>query len=94
MAVDWEALEEGIQDALDRAEKRTDNRLASMASSLTRFTDEEIKALFPTPADVDRLKKLMEIVKSADNRNKKITRLKKNVEELAGVTLTLLEAFT
>ena len=93
MAIDWEALEKGIDDALDRAEKRTDDRLASLTSSLTRLTDEEVKSLFPTPADVDKLKKLMKIVKSADDHNQKVMQLGQNIEELGEVVLTLLEKF-
>jgi hypothetical protein len=90
MPIDWEALEGGIKEALDRAEERTDDQLAARASSLTRLTDEEIKALFPTPADVDRLKTLMQIVKSGEAHNKKVTRLKANAEYLADVVIKVL----
>jgi hypothetical protein len=92
MPYDWKAFENDINDALDNAEKRTDNKLASRVSSLTRLNDDEVKKLFPTPADVDKLKQLMKIVKSSDSRNKKVLNLTNNIETLAETAVKLLEA--
>jgi hypothetical protein len=93
MPVDWKTLEKEIDAALDRAEKRTDEKLCSLVSSLTRLTDEEVKKLFPIPADVEKLKRLMEIVKSSEDRNIKVINLTKNIEDLAETAIKLLEVF-
>jgi hypothetical protein len=93
MPVDWKTLEKEIDAALDRAEKRTDEQLCSLVSSLTRLTDEEVQKLFPKPADVEKLKKLMEIVKSSEKRNIKVINLTKNIEDLAETAIKLLEVF-
>jgi hypothetical protein len=93
MPIDWEKLGKEIDAALKRAEKRTDDKLASRVASLTRLTEEEIKDLFPTPADVDKLKKLMEIVKSDEDRNRKVVLLKTNIENVAETVVKLLEKF-
>lgn len=91
MPIDWEAFEREIDDEIAAAADRTNERLASQMSSLTRLTDEEIQELFPKPADLKNLTRLMEIVKSAEDDNIRITRLVENVEDLAGTALTLLE---
>ena len=91
--IDWEAFDREVDEALDRAEARTDDRLASRVSSLTRLTDEEVKLLFPTPADVEKLKSLMKIVKAAETRNQRLKKLMDNIENLGGTVLTILERF-
>jgi len=62
-------------------------------SSITRLTDDEIRKLFPDPADVKKLAELMEIVKRAGDRNQKINQIVENAEELGGIVLTLLQKF-
>ena len=71
------------------AAAETDRELAGEISSLTTMTDEEIEELFPAPHDKQRLAQLMEIVKSAEERNVKVSRIVANVEDLADVVLTL-----
>ena len=93
MPIDWDAFDASIDAEIDAAAERTNDRLASQVSSLTRMTDEEVKELFPTPADVKKLKRLMEIVKSAEEQNTKISRLVNNIEDLAGAALTLIQRF-
>ena len=93
MPIDWDEFESDIDDAADNAADRTDAKLASRISSITRMTDEEIEELFPKPADVKKLVNLMKIVKSAGDRNNKINKIISNVDELAGTVLTLLETF-
>ena len=56
-------------------------------------TDEEVKELFPKPADTKKLAELMKIVKSAEDRNTKINNIVANAEEFGGVVLTLLGKF-
>lgn len=93
MDIDWEEFQRCIDEEIEAAATQTSKRLASQASSITRLTDDEIVELFPKPADVQRLKQLMEIVKLAENENQKINRLVANIADLAGVTVTLLEKF-
>lgn len=93
MAIDWDKFQEDLEPIIEEAGKKTDNKLAGAISSVTRLTDEEIKKLFPDPADVKKLAQLMEIVKRADDRNKKINKIVKNAEDFGGIVLTLLEKF-
>jgi len=90
MPIDWS----DVDDAVRGAAKKTDDELAAKVSSLTRFTDNEIKKMFPEPADVDRLSRLMQIVQASTSEQQKINRLAKNIESLGGTVLTLLKALT
>ncbi len=84
---DWDAIDRGIDEAADR----TDEKLASAISSVTRLNNEEIRKLFPEPADVNKLNRLMKIVKQETERHNKINNLVANIEDLAGTVITLLE---
>jgi hypothetical protein len=88
MPIDWSDVDDAIKDAA----KKTDDELAAKVSSLTRFTDEEIKKLFPKPADVARLSELMQIVQASTSEQEKVNRLAKNIQSLGGTVLTLLKA--
>ncbi len=88
--IDWEAFKRDLPGMVASAGKRTDDKLANRVSSLTRLTDAEIKELFPTPADVEKLASLMAIVRSADDRNAKVSKLATNIESLAGTVITLV----
>ncbi len=90
MSIDFGRLRRQAQRAARDARRRTDEKLASSVSSLTVFTDEEVRELFPRPADVERLARLMEIVKSSDSDNRRLMRLKDNIDELGGTVLKLL----
>ncbi len=90
MAIDWDKFQNEVGGMVDNAGRRTDDRLASQISSITRLTDDEIKQLFPDPADVKKLAELMQIVKAAGSRNDKLNRLVANIENYGGVLLTLL----
>lgn len=93
MPVNWDQYDKELDSIIKSAAGRTDERLASKISSVTRMTDEEVKQLFPEPADARKLAKLMRIVKTAEDRNTKINNIVSNAEEFAGVILTLLEKF-
>ena len=93
MPIDWDKFNEDLDSAINDAAKRTDDKLAGKISSVTRLTDEEIKKLFPEPADVKKLAQLMEIVKKAGDRNEKINQIASNAEQFAGIILTLLQKF-
>lgn len=91
MAIDWEKFDKDVDEAIEQAAEKTDEKLASRISSVSRLTDEEIMELFPDPADVKKLKELMKVVKSSEDRNTKITRIVGNAEEFGGIVLTLLD---
>lgn len=93
MPVNWNEFERDINSIIEAGAKKADDRLASRISSVTRMTDAEVKKLFPKPADVQTLAKLIRIVKSAEKRNTKINNLVANAREFGGVALTLLEKF-
>ncbi len=93
MPVDWNALDRELDDIIKESGDRTDAKLASKISSLTRMTDDEVQSLFPDPADVKKLSELMQIVKSADERNTRVNHLVLNAEKFGGVVLTLIEKF-
>ncbi len=88
MPVDWSDLD--IDSVIVQSAKQTDQKLASKISSLTRMTDSEIQELFPNPADIQKLTKLMKIVKSAEDQNVKIVKISENIQEFSGVICTLL----
>lgn len=91
MALDFSNID--IDAIADDAAQKTDDKLAGQISSLTRMTDAEIKKLFPKAADVKKLVALMQIVKSAETRNKKISNIVENSEKFAGIVLKLLDKF-
>jgi len=93
MAIDWDKFDHDTDKAIEEAGERTDAKLASVVSSVTRLTDDEIQELFPEPADVDKLRELMKVVKSAGDRNEKINSIVENSEKFAGVIVTLLSKF-
>ena len=93
MAIDWEQFSNQLDGVISGAAQATDDELASQISSLTTMTDAQVNELFPTPADKQKLAKLMKIVKSADDRNAKINRIASSAEDFAGVILTLAGKF-
>lgn len=93
MPIDWDAFDSEIDSIIETSADATDDRLASRISSITRMTDEEVKELFPEPADVKKLADLMKIVKSAEERNDKINSIVANAEQFGGVVLSLLQKF-
>ena len=90
MPTNWDEFNEDLDRAIEEAGRRTDAKLAGHASRVTRLTDDEVKRLFPGPADVKTLTELMEIVKRAGDRNKKVSQIVENAEQFGGVILTLL----
>ncbi len=92
--IDWDEFEKEIDSIIDASAEATDQRLASKISSITRMTDDEVKELFPNPADLKKLTELMKIVKSAEERNIKIHKIVANAEKFGGIVLKLLEKFT
>jgi hypothetical protein len=93
MPVNWDDLMRDIDNEINKAAEKTDEKLASKISSITRLTDKEIQKLFPEPADVKKLAELMKIVNGAQAKNTKINHIVKNSENFAGIILSLLKKF-
>lgn len=93
MAIDWGKFQDELDGLVNDAGDKTDKKLAGKISSITRLTDDEVKKMFPDPADVKKLGELMEIVKRAGDRNDKINKIVANAEDFAGIVLTLLGKF-
>ena len=91
MPIDWKQFERTWAAPSLYAGARTDDRLAGKISQVTRLTEDEVKGMFPDPADVQKVAQLMQIVKRAGSRNAKINELCQNIESFAGVALKLLE---
>lgn len=90
MPINWDKFQSDIDGLIIGAGERTDAKLAGRISSVTRLTDDEVKDLFPDPADVKKLAELMEIVKKAGDRNEKVNQIVVNIEDFGGIVLTLL----
>lgn len=93
MAIDWDKFQGELDSLVNDAGERTDKKLAGKISSITRLTDDEVRRMFPDPADVKKLGELMEIVKRTGDRNEKINKIAANSEDFAGIILTLLGKF-
>ncbi len=93
MPVNWEQFSTDLDSIIASGVKRTDEQLASRISAVTRMTEEEVRQLFPEPADAKKLADLTKIVKDATDRNTKITNIAQNAQQFAGVILTLLQKF-
>lgn len=92
MTIDWDSLQASIDSEIEAAATETSTCLASQASSLTKLSDDEIKQLFPTPEDVQKLKSLMDIVKSSEDENTKVNRLVNNMQDLGGTAIKIINA--
>lgn len=91
MAIDWDKFDQDVNSIIEDAAEKTDEKLASKLSSITRLTDDDIMELFPDPADIKKLKELMKVVKSADDRNTKVNKIMANIEDFGSIILPLLE---
>lgn len=93
MAINWDEFDTEIDDIIRDSANDTDAKLASKLSSITRMTDDEVKELFPEPADVKKLAELMRVVKSSEDRNNRVNKIVASAEEFGDVILTLLAKF-
>jgi len=93
MPVDWDKFDNEIDAIIENSAEKTDAQLASKVSNITRMTDDEVQELFPKAADAKKVTELMKIVRSTDDRNKKVNMIVSNAEDFGGVVLTLLEKF-
>lgn len=93
MVIDWDKFREELDQVIDEAGDRTDNKLAGKISAITRLSDDEVEDLFPDPAEVKKLAELMAIIKRSGDQNDKINKIVGNAEEFGGIILKLLTKF-
>lgn len=74
--------------------KKTDDELSDELARLTRLTQPELRRLLPRRADRERFAELMAIVDSSAHANRRLKRLKDNIDELGPVVLKVLRALT
>ena len=87
---DWDKLIADIPQITANAAVETNEELASRISSLLAFKEDDINKLVPEPKDKEKLITLMQIVKSAENSNDKISKIVDNIDNLGGVLLKVL----
>lgn len=90
MPINWDKFEKELDGIISESAAKTDAKLASKISSITRLTDDEVKKLFPNPSDAKKVAELMRIVKSSEDKNVKVNKIVKNSEKFGGIVLTLL----
>ncbi|WP_258195696.1 hypothetical protein [Nitrosomonas ureae] len=93
MTIDWDKFQAELDQVINEAGNRTDNKLAGKISVITRLSDDEIEKLFPDPAEVKKLAALMEIIKRSGAQNEKINKIVNNADEFGGIILKLLTKF-
>ncbi len=93
MPIDWDKVDKDMDEAIGRAKKRTNDRLAEVASTFTRLTPDDVKKICPTPADVEKLKELMRIVNAATAENTKVKNISDNIKTFGGIIVRLLGEF-
>ncbi|HEX6982033.1 MAG TPA: hypothetical protein VF181_04675 [Balneolaceae bacterium] len=93
MSKELDELLEDFDELSAKAKKDADEEVAGRISSVTTMTKDEITSLFPKRGDQKKLAELMQIVKSAENRNSKVNEIVGRAEEFSGVILKLLGKF-
>lgn len=91
MPIDFDNFEGMLDNIIADAAEATDKKLVPEIKSLTTMSEDEINELFPQPADAEKLKELMAIVKSSEDRHIKINQIISNSEKFSEIVLTLLE---
>jgi SMC interacting uncharacterized protein involved in chromosome segregation len=89
--VDWDSFGKKASSAAKDAADKTNDELSGQLSRLTRLTEAEISQLAPTLADKEQLAKLMTIVNSATDHNKKVADIVKNAEDFGKIVLRMGE---
>lgn len=92
---DWDELlgKEQVRDAGNRAAQKTNEQLADQIAKLSALKVSDIQELFPKKTDQKYLAELMQIVKSSQSKNKKVTEISENIEKYAGIIVSLLGKF-
>lgn len=93
MPVNWDKLEDEMDDIIDKTDEKVEDALAARISAVTRMTEDEIKELFPDSSDEKKLARLLSVVNGATSRNEKVNSIVENVEEFAGIIVSLIQKF-
>ena len=71
--------------------RETNAKFSAEIARLTSLTSSDVKRLFPTKIDKERLVELMTIVRAATARNERAAQLEKNIQTLSSSVVRLLE---
>lgn len=93
--IDWDELlgDEQVRNAGNRAAQKTNEQLAGQIAKLSTLRLSDIQELFPKKTDQDKLVELMQIVKSSQSKNRKVSEISENIEKFAGIIVSLLGKF-
>lgn len=89
--IDWDNFEKVAASTAKAEAEKTNQSLSDELTRRTRLTDAEVAQLAPTLADKEQLARLMKIVNSATEHNKKIAAIVKNAEQFGSIILKLGE---
>jgi len=73
------------------AKNKTDESFVSAVSSLTRLTDDEIKAIAPTVSDKENFAALLKIINDATKSNEEKAKSIRNINGLVEIVIPLLK---
>jgi len=93
MSKELDELVHNFDKISGKAKQEADDEVGDKISSATRLSKSEVKELFPKTEDQKKLAELMQIVKLADRRNKKVNALVDRAEDFGGIVVTLLNKF-
>lgn len=81
---DWDKIS-------DQASEEADRKVGDEILGKIKMDQDKINELFPDTGDQQKFSELMEIVKSADDQNKKVNKIKDRIEDFSGTIVTLLD---
>ncbi len=90
MPVNMDELDDVLDESMEAAAGRTDLYLSMKIAEKTRLTPDEIRRLCPAPADMDRLDRLVAIVREEGDRRARARRFAEGAEDFGGIALELL----
>lgn len=82
-------LDEAKKAAADAA-NATDEELAPRIAMVSHLSEDDVRKLFPTRSDQEKLSQLMEIVRKTTSDNERTNALVANIKELAPAVVKLL----
>lgn len=82
-----------FEDASKRAARQTDQELQTEIESLTSLSRDSLAKLFPQRADQEKLRDLIQAVKSASDENTQLAAFREKMENCGHVALRLIKTF-
>lgn len=82
-----------FDDASKRAAQQTDQELQTEITGLTSLTQDALTKLFPQRADQEKLRDLLQAVKSATDENMQVAAFREKMESCGHIALRLVKTF-